>query len=601
MLCRKYGQRTHIKYKRMQLFSNTIKRERQGEMKKKSKTIVWKDEGALEDGQRVEVVRKAKECRAFLEMEIFSLPKGIIVEKDIYIKMRDGVKLAVNVFRPDKPGKFPVIMGLVGPYGKDVSPHEYSVSRYEYVVELGLTVGTMRISEATPFEGPDPAFWVPNDYVVIHLDTRGFFKSEGEKQIHTETEMLDYYEVIEWAGTQAWSNGNVGLSGVSYYAVAQYYAASTHPPHLKAISPWEGVTDMYRDWRFPGGVPESSFAVEWRKRNIVGQMTDDDIAALLDPVSNQKKIIGGNAQLEKVVAPALICASWSDHGLHTRGGFEAFKRISSEHKWLYTHGRRKWEEYYSDEALGYQKKFFDYFLKGIDNGMMNMPRIRLEVRETQDNYTVRYENEWPIARTKYKKLFLDAETGTLSLHEVKQERKASYNSGDGRAEFDVRFDQDTELTGHMKLKLWVSAEEANEMDLIVGLKKLNTNGEEVHFYGTAMSAYVRGGVARGWLRVSQRELDEEKSRPWQPFLKHQGEQKLKPGEIVPVEIEILPSSTLFRKNETLRLVVQGKDLIEGPPWGWLGYRRLANRGKHSIYAGGRYDSYLLVPVIPASS
>jgi putative CocE/NonD family hydrolase len=159
------------------------------------------------------------------------------------------------------------------------------------------------------------------------LDTRGFFKSEGEKQIHTETEMLDYYEVIEWAGTQAWSNGNVGLSGVSYLAVAQYYAASTHPPHLKAISPWEGVTDMYRDTRFPGGVPESSFAVEWRKRNMVGQMTDVDIAALLDPVSNQKEMIGqpsAERSWRQLYMRKLV-RSWLHRG-------SCFKKISSEHR-----------------------------------------------------------------------------------------------------------------------------------------------------------------------------------------------------------------------------------------------------------------------------
>lgn len=139
------------------------------------------------------------------------------------------------------------------------------------------------------------------------------------------------------------------------------------------------------------------------------------------------------------------------------------------------------------------------------------------------------------------------------------------------------------------------------MDLIVGIKKLDVNGEEVHFFGTAMSAYVKGMVARGWLRVSQRELNEERSMPWQPVLKHRGERRLKLGEIVPVEIEILPSSTLFLRSETLRLVVQGRDLIEGPPWGWLGYRRLANKGFHSIFAGGAYDSHLLVPVVSAAS
>jgi uncharacterized protein len=566
-------------------------------MKKKTKTITWKDDGVVGEDRKTNALANAKESTAVCEMEISPLPGGITVEKDVYIRMRDGVKLAVNVFRPDKPGKFPVIMAFVGPYGKDVSPHEYSHFRYEYFVEYGLTVGTLRVSETTPFEGPDPGFWVPNDYAVVHLDTRGFFKSEGEKQVFTETEMLDYYEVIEWAGTQEWSNGNVGLSGVSYLATSQWYAASTQPPHLKAIIPWEGFSDEYRDRRFPGGVPESAFSVEWRKRNIVGQMTDADVAALLDPVSNQKQI-GGNPQLEKIVAPALICASWSDHGLHTRGGFEAFKRVSSECKWLYTHGRRKWEEYYSDEALSYQKRFFDHFLKGIDSGMLSTPRIRLEVRETCNDYTVRHENEWPIARTQYKKLYLDTGNGTLNFDEVRHQGKVSYDSSDGKAEFDVTFDQDTELSGHMKLKLWVSAEEADEMDLIVGVKKLNAQGDEVHFYGTAMSAYVRGIVTRGWLRVSQRALDEKRSTPWQPYLKHQGEQKLKPGEIVPVEIEVLPSSTLFRKGETLRLVVQGKDLIQGPPWGWLGYRQLANKGVHSICAGGTYDSYLLIPVIP---
>jgi uncharacterized protein len=562
-------------------------------VKKKTKTIVWTDGEADGRGSG-----EAKESSAVLDMEIFPLPTTIIVERDVLIKMRDGVRLAVNVFRPDKPGKFPVIMAFVGPYGKDIGPDEYSYSRYEYFVDLGLTVGTLRISEATPFEGPDPAFWVSNDYAVVHLDTRGFFKSEGEKQVLTQTEMLDYYEAIEWAGTQEWSNGNVGLCGVSYLAVSQYYAASTQPPHLKAISPWEGFSDEYRDRRFPGGVPESTFSLEWKKRNVPGQMTEADITAFLDPVSSQSQI-SGNPQLEKITVPALICASWSDHGLHSRGGFEVFKRISSELKWIYNHGRRKWEEYYSKEALGYQMKFFDYFLKGIDNGMMNTPRIRLEVRETKDKYAVRHENEWPLARTEYTKLYLNT-NGTFNLGEIRQQGKTSYDSASGKAEFDFAFDRDTELTGHMKLKLYVSADDADDMDLIVGVKKLSADGKEVHFYGTAMSAYIKGIVARGWLRVSQRELDVEKSTPWQPVLKHEGEKRLRPGEIVSVEVEILPSSTLFHKGERLRLVIQGRDLIEGPPWGWLGYRRLTNKGVHSIYAGGEYDSHLLVPVIPSS-
>jgi uncharacterized protein len=557
----------------------------------KKKSITWAEEENPKNGER-----KSIDFTASLEMEVYPLPKTIIAERDVFITMRDGVRLCVNVFRPDKTGKFPVIMAFVGPYGKDSAPQEYSYGRYDYFVDLGLDVGKFRISEATPFEGPDPGYWVPNDYVVIHLDTRGFFKSEGEKQIHSTIETEDYFEIIEWAGTREWSNGNVGLSGVSYLAVSQYYAASLHPPHLKAISPWEGFSDEYRDRRFPGGVPESTFSLEWKKRNVPGTMTEAEVSAFLDPVSN-RNLMNGAPELEKIHVPALICASWSDHGLHTRGSFEVFKRISSEQRWLYTHGRKKWEAYYSDDALTYQKRFFDHFLKDIDNGMGAMPRVRLEVRETKDTCAVRDENEWPLTRTQYKKLFLDA-NGTLIPDKASQEGKMRYDSSTGKAEFILTFDRDTELSGHMKLKLWVSADEGDDMDLLVGVKKIDSSGEEVHFIGTAMSGYVKGIVARGWLRVSLRELDENKSTPWQPILKHQKEKRLKPGEIVPVEIEILPSSTLFRKGESMKLVIQGRDLIDGPPWGWLGFRVLINKGVHTIHVGGDFDSHLLVPVIP---
>ena len=562
-------------------------------MKKKWKRITWKEEAIIKEEREKEV-----EHEAFLEMEIYPLPELIIAEKDLFIEMRDGIKLAANVYRPKKEGKFPVIMSF-GPYGKDDSPDGYSVTKFEFSVEAGLSIGRLTLSKATPFEAPDPAYWVPNDYVVIHLDTRGYHKSEGEKQVHSEIETMDYCEVVEWAATREWSNGNVGLSGVSYLAVSQWYTAAAQPPQLKAIIPWEGFSDLYRDWRFPGGVPESSFSV-FITQVFMGQLTDSYIMNMLDPVAGQD-MLDQNPQLIKINVPALICASWSDHGLHTRGGFEAFKRISSKDKWLYTHGREKWAEYYSDEGLAYQKKFFDHFLKGLDSGIMDTPRVRLEVRESRDKYTFRHENEWPIARTEYRKLYLDAQTGTLSPVEVSREGKVGYDSMKGKAEFDITFDRETEITGHMKLRLWVSSEETDDMDLLVGVKKFDPDGNEVYFYGTAMSAYVKGLVSRGWLRLSQRELDEKESTPWQPILKHQGEKKVKPGEIVSAEIEILPSSTIFREGETLRLVVQGKDLVEGVPVGRLGYSHLLNKGEHSIYTGGEHDSYLLVPVIPAKS
>ena len=496
------------------------------------------------------------------------IKEGIIVEKDVPVPMRDGVKLAANVFRPDKGGKFPVIMSFT-PYSKDL---------YGWGKTWG--VHHHRLSEATSFEAADPGFWVPHDYVMILIDNRGYGNSEGKRLGYRAGE--DQYDGIEWAGTQEWSNGNVGMTGISALGACQWYAAQLRPPHLKAIVPWEATT-MLPTARF-GGILETGFYQRMPTflppiKPALGQAAP----AAVPPT----KLV-----FEDIIVPALICATWSDQELHTRGTLWAYKTISSEHKWLYTHGGRKWARYYGPEALFIQKEFFDCFLKGIDSRIMDTPRVRLEVRETLDKYTVRYENEWPIARTKYKELYLDAVTGTLNFDEVSQKGKISYDSTDGRAVFDIKFDQETELTGHMKLKLWVSPEEVDDMDLFVTLKKLNADGNEVLF--DSCHAPLRYPVALGWLRLSKRQLDKKKSTPWQPIQTLAVEEKVKPGEIIPAEIEVIASSTLFRKSETLRLVISGKSQIKSTRYVYEDI----NKGKHSIYTGGECGSFLLIPVIP---
>jgi len=165
------------------------------------------------------------------------------------------------------------------------------------------------------------------------------------------------------------------------------------------------------------------------------------------------------------------------------------------------------------------------------------------------------------------------------------------------AQFEFEFEEKTELTGHMKLRLWVQGDGSDDMDLFVAVQKFDRSGEIVQF--PFFSAHDDGPVALGWLRVSHRELDDELSTPHQPFYKHQREIKLKEGEIVPVDIEIWPSSTLFEKGEKLRVVVQGSDIYTYPgQMNNTGHKSTVNRGEHIIYTGGKYDSHLLVPVIP---
>lgn len=499
------------------------------------------------------------------------MDEGIIVERDVPVPMRDGVVLRSNVYRPRKPGKFPVVMTFT-PYTKAVSGWGKTAGVYHHM-----------LSEETSFEFTDPGFWVPNDYVIVLVDPRGYGNSPGERGGSGE----DYYDGVEWAGTQEWSNGNVGMIGISALAIVQWYTAQLHPPHLKAIAPWEGTTHLPTP-RF-GGIKEYGFFQSIAVRG--GTLPPD-------PKKNQSMParMSSNEPLafEKITVPALICATWSDLELHNRGTLWGYRKISSEHKWLYTHAGRKWSRFYGADAKAFQKMFFDHFLKDSDTRILYTPRVRLEVRETLDKFAVRYEDDFPIPRTKYEKIYLDAEKGTMDFKKVEQSGKVSYNSEvvSDKAVFDYMFDKDTEVTGYMKLHVWVSPKDSDDMDLFVTLKKFDRNGNEVLFEGCHSPR--RAPVSLGWLRLSKRELDPKLSTSWDPVQNFAVEKKVKPGEIVPADIEVLASSTLFRKGETLRLILSGKSQVQSTRFRYEDI----NKSIHSAYAGGKYDSYLQIPVIP---
>lgn len=516
----------------------------------------------------------------------YPLRAEVINDRDVSVAMRDGVHLNATVFRPDATGRYPVVM-CVTVYGKDFGPDEYST--LPKIKASGNTVGTMHISDATTWEGPDPGFWVPNGYVVVVVDARGYYGSEGEAGIYSEKDAEDYSDLVEWAGTQPWSSGAIGLNGVSYLAVSQWMCASETPPaHLKAIIPWEGASDLLRDVLEHGGIPETRF--------LPGYYSGSLARGGGEAVAKQGPEMMARAgrrpfPLERIDVPTLICGSWSDQGLHTRGCFEAFLRISSQQKWLYTHGRLKWERYYAPDALEWQKAFFDQFLKGEDNGFEQRPRVRLEVRRSRDEFEVRDETTWPIERAKFIPRFLNVENGRLSPDAPAEPRTRDYDSESGETvAFDLPFDCRTEITGPMVLKLWVSTPDADDLDLFVAVRKVDAEGRTVHFH--AKDGYRDGEVAYGWLRVSQRHLDAERSEPWRPFLSRDRVEKVPPGTIVPVEIEILPSSTLFEAGEMLRLLISGRDILA---FGRFGHDDSVNHGRHVLHTGGDHSSQLLIP------
>ncbi|QDR65139.1 CocE/NonD family hydrolase [Mammaliicoccus sciuri] len=522
----------------------------------------------------------------------------MIMEKDVAVPMSDGAVLYVNVIRPNKPGKFPVVMSA-DTYGKDNKPKITNMG------SLWPTLGAIPTSSITPEESPDPGFWVPNDYVVVKVALRGSAKSKGALYPWGLSEAKDYAEVIEWAGQQEWSNGNVGTNGVSYLAVTQWWVASLNPSHLKAMIPWEGLNDMYREIAFHGGIPDTGFYRFWYE-GIVARWPESEI----EDLKKEQKLHtmfdeywkGKQADLSAIKVPMFVCASWSTQGLHNRGTFEGFKQSSSEDKWLKIHGRKEWESYYARESLEQQKEFFDYYLKGIENDWKDTPKVSYEVRDKFYRGNTKTATNFPLPNTKETALYLDGSDMTLKDLKPETSTKISYNSeveGKDEVRFNKVFNEDTELTGNMKLKLWVSAEEADDMDLFVGIKKFNKKGEEVNF--PDFNHIEHGQVASGWLRVSHRELDTEKSTPLQPWHKHESELKLAKDEIVPVEIEILPSSTLFKKGEQLEVVIKASEVVKGNSTPGLKTRyeheETVNKGIHNIYVGGKYDSHILVPEI----
>ena len=548
----------------------------------------------------------------------------VLCEYDLAVPVADGVVLTANVFRSRSAAaagaRVPAIMcahpydnSLIPALGK--TPFRGPPPHYRIIPQAGKP----KFSTLTSWESPDPNFWIPEGYAVVNLNLPGFGSSAGDPTVFTDRQAKSYYEAIEWIARQSWCTGKVGLSGVSYLAISQYHVAACQhyggpPPSLRCISPWEGMADVYREIACAGGLEDRGFAYFWWMIDMAPSLagTPADFIAhngslpteflklhpLYDDFWREKA-----AKLEQIDLPMLVCASFSDHGLHTVGSFRAFMKGRSPHKWLYTHRDGKWDVYYSPEVQRLTKAFMDCFLKDDpSSGFLDRAPVRLEVRSSRDAvHEIRDETSWPLERTAYTKLFLVAEPRRLDRHPSSTSQSVAYSGRRGRAAFAIRFDRDTELTGHMKLRLWVQALAArgtatppDDMAIFVAAEKRNRAGRPVRFRGSVGN--IDDMVTRGYCRVSRRELDAAESTDDQPVLSGTSHRPLAPDEIVPVDIALYPSSTFFAAGESLELIVSSNAIIRSPP-----YEKDAsfNRGIHVIHCGGGHDSHLLVPVIPA--
>ena len=520
---------------------------------------------------------------------------SLSVSRDLPVPVRDGTTLRVNVVQQAGPGRFPVLMSA-HPYGKDNLPRRRGRGwRVSVQYRVLRQTGPVRFSSLTGWEAPDPAWWAAQGYAVVNCDLRGAGTSEGTASLLSDQEGEDVRDLIEWAAAQPWSTGGVGLLGVSYLAISQWKAAATQPAALKAICPWEGFTDAYRDLLFPGGIREDGFVKMWN-RGLRGVRQAYDLAGQQrrHPLRDEwwRGLVPA---LEKITVPALICGSFSDNNLHGRGSFRGWEGVSSPDRFLYTHRGGKWATFYAAEARAAQLRFFDRYLRGRE--VPAPPRVRLEIRESRDVVaSVREEGGWPLARTAWTPLYLTA--GGLA---------AGPPRGAGRARFDLRsqgvcwdwpIETDTELSGPMALRLWVEAGDADDIDLFAGVEKWRGR-RYVPFEGSY--GFGRDRVTTGWLKVSLRALDEPASRPFDPVPAFSRRQPLEPGQVVQADVALGPSATLFRAGETLRLVVAGRWLWpRNPLTGQFpaAYQKGPD-GRCTLHWGPERPARLLVPVIPS--
>lgn len=510
----------------------------------------------------------------------------MVFERDVAIPLRDGVTVYADVFRPRAEGRYPVVLGYA-PFGKH--PH---IDWDTAFPGADIPPGN---SAYTAFEAVDPVVWTQAGFVIVNVDPRGIRHSEGIAQFMTEQEGRDEYDVIEWLAVQPWSNGNVGTNGVSYFAMSAYQAAAQQPPHLKAVILFEALTDFYRDVKFHGGIPNFGMSHGWMQMTSWSATAVEDMeAGMREHPLYDEFWTSRVADLSRFEVPVYVVSSWANQGIHTRGTLEAWANVASTQKWLDLNARKEWSNFYQPESVAKQMAFFDRFLRGNESAIDEWPTVLCEVRTGLKQSYYRTDTQYPLTGTQYRRVFLNGADGSLGETVPDEESQVSYEAKTGRATFDYTFAEPVELIGPASLRLWFSAQGADDADMFVGLRKFDAHGNEVHF--EYLGFFEHGIVAQGWQRMSLRALDEARSTPERPRPLFTREDHVYNDETVLIDIPILDSGTRFDAGEKLVLDIRGHDLIPGS--GMIPqHPENRNRATHVIRTGGQFDSSLLLPFV----
>lgn len=578
---------------------------------------------------------------------------GILRLRDVKIPLQNGSHVFADVFRPAEPGAYPVIMNC-GPYGKAFNHHSIDgaedLEKHESMEE-DYFFGNSGSLQFENHESVNTAVWVPEGYIVIRVDMPGAGKSPGQLAPWGIAGAEAFRDAIEWAGEQPWCNGAVGLWGMSYLAISQHAAASLHPKHLKAMVAIGTDVDLYEEVAYNGGILNAQFWPIWRASGLTPPIIGEkDIADFVQTMkdspfrdSNPEAIFGPRAEvfmspdLTDVDVPLWAVASTTHvSNIHQLGGSSAYLNTPTSNKKL-----DFWEDWfqraYAAESVAQHKAFFDHWLKGIENGIMDAPPVRLEIRTGDGASYIQEENEWPIARTNYTKWYFDASPSDWAADGARDDflqlttsapavqAKANYSAqiqlappapvGSPRVDpTSVESDphvtgisfvsepvaEDSVIAGFGKVQLWVSST-SHDMDLFVSVRVLDGYDQQVDFTGfTTMGFSDRiTPLTKGWLKVSHRTLDAERTTEYSPKHTHRRDDyaPLESGVPVQVEIELNPNTGFIRKGHRLRVDIQPYDGVASGLY--HGYDPSFHDGAtNTIYTGPDHVSYVQLPIIP---
>jgi predicted acyl esterase len=557
--------------------------------------------------------------------------KGIKLLRDVRIPTRDGSWLGADIFLP---------------LNSEVSPVLINMSVYGRAFRIGVIRNESDLLESEERENawhetdreeiplffkwsetafrPNSVDWVPRGYVMIRVDHRGIGNTPGELNPFSMQEALDYYDAIEWAARQSWSNGKVATFGASYHATNQFNVAALQPPSLKAIAPLACDADAYRDLSYPGGIYLEKYRKYWWEVLVGKQRNPQSSAAkFLEGFADHPwddEYYHGNgflsADFAKITIPMLTSVSQSEV-IHGRAGYEAFQEVQSSTKHLLV-----WDAFYMPSMIEDSHadlcNFFDRHLKDMATAT-ELPPVRMMMRLGGGKFKWRDASNWPIPSTEYRKIFLDAgagdASGSLASVKPQQELFSEYSAeadpvdheNTPMAVFESEpLEADMEFAGHFRASLWV-ASTSSDADFYVALRVLD--GTEDVSYRTIAPATFQGEdrgnrssppLTSGVLKASRRALDASRSttaRPWHTHLEADAKPMV-PNEAVSIEVELLAVCGIVAAGRRLRLEISP---IEGP--GTMpGFERAYNASYHReatnrVLTGGAHASTITIPVV----